>query len=186
MSTITRLNQIQRALTDQDIVFCYSGYLSEEALLNFGKTIRQSLELVQIDKKIARSVFAIFVEETQNIVRYSKAILPAEADDSEVLLRHGFIAVGTPEKDVYFVCCGNLVLKEDVQRLSRHLNHIATLDADGLKALYKQILKDAVPEGSKGAGVGFVDIARRANGALEYDFKDVDDTHAYFYLKAYA
>ncbi len=154
--------------------------------MSFGKTIRQSLELVQVDKKTARSVFAIFVEETQNIVRYSKAILPEDADDSEAVLRHGFIAVGSPEKDVYFVCCGNLILKDDVQRLSRHLKHIATLDSDGLKALYKEILKDAVPEGSKGAGVGFVDIARRANGAFEYDFKDVDDKHAYFYLKAYA
>ena len=38
------------------------------------------------------------------------------------------------------------------------------LDADGLKSLYKDILKDEVPEGSKGAGVGFVDIAFVARG----------------------
>lgn len=187
MATIEKIHSIRQALEQQNLFFCYSGYMTEEVLLSFGNTIRQKLELVKADRKVARAVFAIFVEETQNIVRYSKAVLPASAsnDDSDVILRHGFFAVGT-EGERYFICCGNLVLHADAARLKEHLEHIKGLDADGLKSLYKDILKNEVPEGSKGAGVGFVDIARRAKGEFEFDFIDVSEDHAYFYLKAYA
>lgn len=187
MASLAKIHEIQTALQSNDIAFCYSGYMTEDVLLSFGNTIRQKLELVQVDRKVARSVFAIFVEETQNVIRYSKAVLPdsPDLDDDDAVLRHGFLAVGK-EKERYYVCCGNLILQSDTARLKSHLDHIKSLGPDELKALYKGILKDEVPEGSKGAGVGFVDIARRANGAFEYDFHEIDDVHSFFYLKAYA
>lgn len=190
MDTFDSIHAIQSGLVGEEIFFFYSGYITEDLLLTVGNTIKKKLENVQADKKKSRAVFAIFVEETQNIIRYSKAVLHnqssmqegAETIDS---LRHGFLSIGK-EKGTYFVCCGNLVLNADVQRMEEHLQKIQALDADGLKAIYKETLKSGPPEGSKGAGIGFVDIARRAKGGFDFKFKDVDDTHKYFYLKAYA
>lgn len=187
MPTLAKMHQIQETITANDVIFCYSGYMTEDVLLSLGSTIRQKLEIVQADRQVARTVFAIFVEEMQNVIRYSKAVLPEvpEHDDSEAILRHGFLAVGK-EGERYFVCCGNMVLSNDVDRLRGHLDQIKKLDQTELKALYKEILKDEVPEGSKGAGVGFVDIARRAKGDFDYTFEPVNDDRAYFYLRAYA
>jgi len=161
--------------------------MTEDVLLSFGTTIRQKLELVQAERKTARAVFAIFVEETQNIIRYSRDVLPEvdEDDDESVVLRHGFLAVGKSEGR-YFVCCGNLILESDVERLQTQLSHIKSLDPDALNALYKDILRGDVPDGSKGAGVGFVDIARRAKGEFDFEFMPVKNGYSYFYLKAFA
>lgn len=191
ISTIDQIHEIQTGLAEQQIIFCYAGYMTEEVLLSVGSTIKQKLKLVQADRNASRAIFAIFIEEAQNVIRYSKAVLGDEAADPEddedgaVTLRHGFIAVGKTDGR-YFVCCSNLVQHDDVARLQRSLEHIQSLDADGLKALYKETLRNDPPEGSKGAGVGFVDIARRAKGGFDFSFKDVDDDHAYFYLRAYA
>ncbi|WP_211563249.1 SiaB family protein kinase [Magnetovibrio blakemorei] len=78
----------------------------------------------------------------------------------------------------YFVSCANLIAQNDVDRLSGSLSNIQHLAADGLKALYKETLKGDTPEGSKGAGVGFIDIARKASHGFEFDFANVDDNHS--------
>jgi len=184
MANLEKIHGIHDALGQEQIIFCYAGYITEDVLLSVGNTIKQKLEVVKADRNAARAIFAIFVEEAQNVIRYSKAVL-GDDDGEDTILRQGFLAVGKTEGR-YFVCCGNLVLQSDVERLENHLRHIQSLDAADLKALYKQTLREPPPEGSKGAGVGFVDIARRAKGGFEYLFKDVDDDHAYFYLSAYA
>jgi len=183
MTLIEEIHRLQDNLEAQGIIFCYSGYLTEEMLLGMGNTIKQKLALADADPKAARAVFAIYIEQAQNVIRYSSYVL-GDPDDDEASLRHGFLTIGKRNGD-YFVCCSNMVQQGDVDRLRSHLEHIQSLDKDGLKTLYRETLRGEIPEGSKGAGVGFVDIARRAKGGFEFGFKPIDDRHAYFSLKAF-
>jgi len=50
--------------------------------------------------------------------------------------------------------------------------------------LHKEQLRAAPEEGSKGAGLGIMEIARRASKPIEFDFTDVDGDYAFFTLKA--
>jgi hypothetical protein len=184
MTDLSQIHKIQESLNDEQIIFCYAGYITEDVLLSIGKTIRQKLEMAKAERNAARAIFAIFVEEAQNVIRYSQEVIGDENGEDGNELRRGFIAVGNGDGD-YYVCCGNLIQLDDVSRLEGHLQNIKSLDEDELKALYKQILRGDVPEGSKGAGVGFVDIARKAKGRFDYFFKDINDKHAYFYLIAH-
>jgi len=186
LDTIEKIHAVQAELSGENIFFFYSGYITEDLLLSVGNTIKRKLEFVQADRKASRAVFAVFVEEVQNIIRYSEGILQNQQDLGEDpdTLRHGFLSIGKQESG-YFVCCGNLVLNEDVERLEKHLKTLQEMDADALRSTYKESLKKAPPENSKGAGIGFIDIARRASGGFDFRFKDVDETHKFFYLKAY-
>jgi Family of unknown function (DUF6272) len=84
----------------------------------------------------------------------------------------------------FVVRAGNLVEKADVERLRHNLGQIRDADKDVLKAMYKETLKSEPEEGSKGAGVGFIEIARRASKPIEFDFADVDDRFSFFALEA--
>ena len=170
-------------LQQQGIVFCYSGYMTEQILTGIGDAVKRKMEVEDTDRKTARSVFSVFVEQVQNVIRYSAE---KEPDDPnlESDLRYGVLTVGRID-DKFFISCGNLVEQKDVDRLQSSLAHIQGLDQDGLKALYKETLRGETPEGSKGAGVGFIDIARRATQGIEFDFTKLDDGRSYFCLKAY-
>ncbi len=172
-------------LQERGIIFCYSGYMTEEVLSGIGSAMKKKLELEKTEKSVSRTLFSIFVEQVQNVIRYSAEKITGDNDNNESAreLRYGVLTVG--EKDgMYFVSCCNLILKSDVERLDASLNHINTLDKDGLKLLYKETLKGDTPEGSKGAGVGFIDIARRAR-EFKHDFMDIDSDYSYFCLIAY-
>ncbi|GAB6040871.1 SiaB family protein kinase [Endothiovibrio diazotrophicus] len=170
-------------LREQGVVFCYSGYFTEEILAGVGGAIRRKLELEAADRNTVKGLFSIFVEQVQNIIRYSAEREPPPGAAGESL-RYGVLTVGR-EGDRHFVSCANLIRRADVERLDRSLHRIRGLDHDALKALYKETLRGAVPEGSVGAGVGFIDIARRARRGFTHDFFTVDDETAYFCLKAY-
>ncbi|MBF0589864.1 MAG: hypothetical protein HQL53_12125 [Magnetococcales bacterium] len=180
--------EIRQALHDQGIVFCYSGYMTETILTGLGQAIKQKLTMEATDAKTIRGVFSVFVEQMQNVIRYSAEREPEPREEraatKESVLSYGLLTVGQ-EEGAYYVNCGNKIEIKDVARLDAQLSTIRDMDRLELKALYKQILKGEVPEGSKGAGVGFVDIARKATRPIEFDFIELDAQYAFFALKAY-
>jgi len=156
-------------------------------LSGVGEALKQKLTIDDADTKTLRSVFAIFVEQMQNIIRYSAEMQhpPPPASDANALkeIRYGILTIGKEGVD-YIVCAGNLVRQSDVERLRERLNRIRDMNKEQLKALYKEKLRADPEEGSKGAGLGFMEIARRATQPIEFDFIEVDQDHSFFALKA--
>ncbi|MBF0124966.1 MAG: hypothetical protein HQL60_06495 [Magnetococcales bacterium] len=182
MSLAQKHFQIRELLHDQGVIFCYSGFMTEGILSGIGQAIKHKMTLESADANAVRGVFSVFVEQMQNIIRYSAEREP-EAPPERSVLSYGTLAVGREGKH-FFVTCGNKVKRDDVPRLQEQLTVIQQLDHDSLKELHKQILKGEAPPGSKGAGVGFVDIARRASRPIEFDFVELDQHYAFFSLKA--
>src|SRR5262245_24904742 len=184
----SQLMDLRGMLHSQGVIFAYSGYVTEPVLSGVGEALKQKLTIDDADTKTLRSVFAVFVEQMQNIIRYSaeKAQQPlAPASDLSALmeLRYGILTIGREGHD-YVVCAGNLIERADVERLRTKLSRLRGMNKDELKAVYKEQLRAEPEAGSKGAGLGFMEIARRASKPIEFDFTDVDAKHAFFALKA--
>lgn len=171
---------LRNALDRQGITYCYSGYITEGVLLGIGNAIKSQLQMGDTDAKVAKAVFAVFVEQMQNVIRYSAEKIGNDGADE---LRYGILTVGFQDGHA-FVACGNLIEAGDADRLHAALTRIKAMDKEALKALWKEVLRGETPEGSKGAGVGFIDIARHARGGIEFDFRPVDGGRVFFTLKA--
>ena len=175
----------RNTLHDRGIIFVYSGYVTEPVLKGIGETLKQKLVLEEADTTTMRNVFAIFVEQMQNIIRYSAEKEPlGDGDDPDLALRYGVLAIGV-EEGRFFVTCGNKVHSEDVGSLSTRLGELQTLGKDDLKSLYKKKLRGPTEPTSKGAGLGFIEIARRSSQIIDFDFMGIDDAYSFFCLKAY-
>ena len=171
-------------MRNEGIMFCFSGYLTEEVLTGIGQALRRKLEADDTDFKTATGLFAIFIELVQNVIRYSTEVDASDQQQGIYDLRYGVLTVGR-DKDRYFVACGNMIEPKDSKRLEAELAHIHGLDRDGLKSLYKKTLKGDAPRGSAGAGVGFIDIARRAAKGFDFDFQEVGSGQTFFALRAF-
>lgn len=164
----------RKELEDRGIVFSYSGYLNEDILSGIGNALRSKMTIDRTEEKISRAVFSAFVEQVQNVIRYSaetssQASIGEVAGEEAVVLPYGLVAIGEYPDGQHFVTCCNMVLSSDTKKLSEQLESIRGLDRKELGALMRQQLRDGPPEGSKGAGVGFIAIAREAHGNWEYD-----------------
>lgn len=170
-------------LTRKGIIFSFSGYVSEGILFALGQALKQKMALEDTDANVTRRVFSVFVEQVQNIIRYSANRVEGEVGQ-KVELSSGMIVVGRDDTRFYVVC-GNVVDRSDLGMLNERLGALAAMDKDALKAHYRAKLKEPSEEQSKGASIGLIEIARRASEPLKFGFMDIDEDHAFFCLRAH-
>ncbi|MDV7338914.1 SiaB family protein kinase [Terasakiella sp. A23] len=178
------LKSLHDEMLQDGVNFCFTGFMSEEMILGVGQTLKKKFELEEMDKKTSRDLFSIFIEMSQNVVRYSAKNQAQDVDPITIDLRYGALSIG--EKDGHkFIACGNLICNEHASRLENNLNEIRKLDAAELKALFKEKLRNETPEYSKGAGVGMIEIARRARKGFDFSFEDANESKKFFTITAY-
>ena len=175
-----RLYDFYQTMRKDGIIFCFSGPISQPIVEGIGETIKQKMELEDAGMNTTQKVFAIFVEQMQNVLNYSAEKITDESiKDGE--MRLGVLIIGR-EVDRFYVLCGNKVQKEHVGFLRERLDAIRGMDKEQLKNLYREKRKAATGEG-KGGGLGFIDMARKAGEPIAYNFVDVDEDHSFFSIK---
>ncbi|RYH32542.1 MAG: hypothetical protein EON54_20845, partial [Alcaligenaceae bacterium] len=132
-----------------------------------------------------RKLFSCFVEMAQNIIHYSAdALTPSSQTDEE--LRHGAVCIRREMDGSFILLCANPVRAEVAEDLRGKLLRLRTMTLDEIKQAYRANLREQAPEGSKGAGMGLLTVARDARAPLDFDFEagELPDGQPTFYLKA--
>lgn len=164
------------------ILFCFSGPIDQSSIEGIGNTLRRNLDIDEAGSTTKISVFSIFVEQVQNVLNYSAEKL-TDSDELENELRIGIVVIGYEENGDYFIYCGNQVYNEDTARISNHIENIRNLNKDELKALYKERRRAQLEPGSKGAGLGLIEMARKSAKPFDYSFIKIDETFSFFSIK---
>jgi hypothetical protein len=171
----------KRTLDERGIIFSFSGYMSEGILYSLGDALRQKMALDDTDVTTVKKVFSVFVEQAQNIIRYSADKVSGNLGRS-IELSSGMVTIGS-ENERFFIVCANVVKADDVPKLRQRLEQLQHMDKDAIKAYYKEQLREAPDEKSRGATIGLIEIARRASEPIEFDFDRIDDENFFFCLK---
>jgi hypothetical protein len=178
-----RFYDCQQSLIEQGVVLSYTGYVTEGVLYSLGETLKQKMQLDDEDANVSKRVFSVFVEQVQNMIRYSAEHYERDGPP-KIALSGGMVTVGR-NGGKFFVMCGNDVADADVPLLRERLGRIAGMDKEQLKAYYREKLKEEPEAQSKGASIGLIEIARRAAEPLQFDFLPLSDGRSFFCLKAY-
>ena len=64
------------------------------------------------------------------------------------------------------------------------VNELNDKSADQLRALYREKLRQPPHEGSKGASIGLVEVARRTSAPLSCAVEDTNQGYSFFMIKA--
>lgn len=176
--TLNDFSHFKRTLAEYNLLFCYNGYFSQDIIVSLSQMIKEKLILQETKMGISQKVLYMFVEQAQNIVRYSDEKMV----DSDKEIRFGSLVVGM-ENEKFFIMCTNRIENTKVERFKERLNYIASLTTDELKALYKEKIRGEADEGSKGASIGFIEMARKASEPIEYKFVPLDEQMTCFYFK---
>ena len=168
-------------LHDQHILFCFSGPASQGLVEGVGEVLKQKMEQDAAGSEIVRRVFAVFVEQMQNVIYYS-ADRVTGPPEQEGEIRVGLVVVGR-EGEHFFVTTGNVMQAADAQGLADQIRRLQTMDKEQMKQHFKQQRRREAPSGSKGAGLGLIETARRASRPLEFELQETQDGRIFFSLK---
>lgn len=182
MTEALDLMDIRNRFHRSGLLICFAGPFHQGLIAEIGTVLKGYLKHNQMPPGAAQNIFAVFVEQAQNVRNYvvhkeqSGAPLPDEG--------RPIMVVGRQEDDgSYFLRAGNLVADGDAAGLIDRIDRLRTLDKAALKAFYKEeIRKPRDPHGGGGAGVGLVDMARRSSRPLGYSLGPAEDGYQFFSL----
>jgi hypothetical protein len=168
---------LHRTMMSQKLILVYQGDFTQETTKSILAMAERNIDSSGEDSSIKRKVFNVMVESLQNIVKHSDELVDGETRS------HAAIFLIGRESNRYTIMSGNPIRKANIPKLKQTLEKINGLDKDGLKELYKEIIKNTTISEKGGAGLGFVDMARKSGHKLEFEFPDMSAEYCFFSLK---
>jgi len=177
-----------KMLNDNKITLIYSGPLWSQGIGEIAGTLKKHLELNDIPIQTYHEVFSVFIEQMNNMLMYSAEKTKfIENDKNQFQTGFSESPKGTfilgKEGNAYFIQTGNVMKKDNIELIKKRINFLNSLDKTEVRKYYKEQMKtkDDNPE-SKGAGLGFIEIARRISSKIEYSFSDYEEGLTFFTL----
>jgi coenzyme F420-reducing hydrogenase delta subunit len=161
----------------------YSGPIWANGIDGMAELLTKRLEFDEMPLSASQSVFSIFVEQMNNVMMYSAEKERHMAGGRAREVSKGVFIMGV-QGDRYFVQSGNMVTDRNAEILKTRIDHLNTLDKKQLRRYYRQQMYADENSESGGAGIGLIEIARRAAGPIEYEFDPCGDGLQYFTMFA--
>lgn len=166
-----------KSMKAHEISLVYEGEITHQITKAFTTMAETNMLKEEESNSVQKKVFHVMVECLQNISKHADA--PGQEND--IFASRGLFMVSKGSNS-YNVTTGNIVENDKIEELTSMLDHINSLDKDGLKALHKEQMQKGTLSEKGGAGLGFIDIARKTGNKLEYHLLPVDGKTHFFVL----
>lgn len=175
------LYQLKNSLDDCGIFLSFSGPISQDLMVELGDILKKQMEMADAETSTILKVFSVLVEQSQNIIRHSAESIPEENNSDEKLM-FGSIAVGY-KGGKYFVLGGNKIKNCRIDDLKQRLTLLQNMTKDQLKDHYRKQRKKDGNEDTRGAGLGLIDLSRKASEPINFHFESIDEDFSFFSLR---
>jgi hypothetical protein len=175
-TTQTSLSHIfgfYKLLNEKDIMLVYCGEFSQDLnkiLLSFTE---RKFKAENVEDGTRRKIFNIMVEVLQNM---SKNRIEQLGDYKEIT---PIFMLGISNDD-YIMISSNMIRNDKISPLRNRIDQANSLDKEGLKLLYKDVRLNSTFSESAGAGIGIIDIARKSENKLVYNFQEINKDFSLF------
>lgn len=175
------LYQQYRQMTDNRILMSFKGVFAQPAIVEMATALRGKVAARTNQTMVMKRIFAIFVEMSQNILFYSAE---KEVDEEGKESGVGILIVSEMD-DRYCVSSGNLMLNGTVARIRERCETVSRMNKDELKVYYNEQRRLPRHAESKGAGLGLIDMARKSEFPIEFEFLPFNDETSFYMLSVY-
>lgn len=158
-----------RDLPTKEVNLMYVGDVTPAVTRNFTILTEESLLRQAESSPVQRKVFNVMVEALQNISRHAD-IVTGDPEES----RRGIIIISHSD-EAYSIVTGNLVRADKAEKLKARLDSINVMDRSQLSAAYREQITNGSINENGGAGLGFIDIAKKSGNKIDYRFISIED-----------
>lgn len=173
------INNFFQILHKDNQCFIYSGDFSDDITEKIISLSENNFKNNYSASKLSNKVSFLMAECFQNIIRHGNSEnIEKEIDNKFTgffITRH----IGTH----LFISSANIIHNIEVDNLKGKIEHVNNLNQSELKALYRNVLKNEDVSNKGGAGLGLIEMARKSDQSLGFDFEKVNDKFSYFFLQ---
>ncbi len=169
------VKQLFFLMQDHHLGYIYKGVFTQDVTDTILSLTENKLEKQEESSKLKKRVYHILVEALQNVTRH-------QVSDYKSDPQHDSLFLIQKMNNRYVITTGNITQTKNIPYLQTLIEKINTLTKDELKEYYKSVLEEGSISDKGGAGLGLIDIARKAGNKLIYKFVPLNGDLSYFYL----
>ncbi len=173
---MTDLYDLREFFDQQQIMVCFNGPINAALIEEIGRALRDYLNHQQEAPSAVADIFAVYIEMTQNIRHYARHHRDlANAGNAAIVVSR--------DNGHYVISAGNVIRGEDGEALMARVAELASLDAKELKSAFKVQLRKPREDLDGSAGLGLIDMARKASAPLSATVRQIDPDRSFFSLR---
>jgi hypothetical protein len=165
---------IRKMFNCQNILLCFNGPVTAPLIEEIGNAFRKHMEGLQESPSSVTDVFSVYIEMAQNIRRYAQA----QALESE----SATIVITRDASGSYAISASNVVRDQDGEVLHGRIAQLLQMDKDAMKAAFKTQLRQPRASLTGSAGLGLIDMARKATAPLQHSLQKIANGRSLFNL----
>lgn len=170
------LYDLREIFDRKQIMVCFNGPINAALIEEIGRALRDYLNHQQEAPSAVADIFAVYIEMTQNIRRYADQHPDLEGAANAAI-------VVSREDGRYVISAGNVVVPTDGRIFRQRVDELTALDRAELKALFKTQLRQPRETLNGSAGLGLIDMARKAARPLDVSLRDIDAGRSFLSLR---
>ena len=170
------IDDLRQLMALQNPIMEYNGVLNQDVILKILNELERLMNNFGERLRITRKAFNVVTECLQNIVRYGDHTNKHETLPAFIMDRR---------KDCYLIASGNLLSSKKVPQLKSKIDMINQMDRNSIQQAYKEIIRSNLKNKNReknSAGLGLIEMARKSEGYLLYDFKKYNAQYHYFLI----
>ena len=153
---------------DDNIIYEFAGKINESMMIAAANDIEKLLLESCFNKDKVKNVFELFVETAQNILNYSYRDSLVDTNSSETFCNYSLYCFTSDSTYVLESC--NLIETYQREIIEEKIETIKGLDHKALRKLVRQKSRSKEDSHAKGAGLGYIMMARKSCAPMEVEF----------------
>ena len=176
---LTEVYDFFKRMEDEKIILSFKGELSPELLTSILHVLERKIQEIDFAPLKRKRIFNVLVECFQNLYHHIDSVKLGENPDD---VEKSALIIVKYIGEKFIVRTGNYIYNTDISELENKLKNVNELNTEELKSLYQSKLKNQARSIKGTAGLGFIDIARKSRGKLDYEFLEIDSKSSFFCL----
>jgi len=158
---------------DENPIYEFSPTINEASIVASASEIERILKSNHVNPAKLQDIYEITIELMQNILNYSYGHSTSEDNKKQAT---GKISLSYWSKeDVYIISTTNLIALNTQDKIKSKIAEVAGLDNKALRKLTREKMRHRDDKHERGAGLGFIVMARKSSKPIEYNIKAIDE-----------
>lgn len=175
-NSIDFVNNIHTDMKNNKLILVFEGEFSQEVTKTVLTMAEKNMDNQGADSSLKKKVFNVMMESLQNICKHQSVELDEKGEVSAIFM------IGKNSDGEYFIISGNMINDDHISEVVERIDLVNSKDALELKKMYKDRMRSGSISDVGGAGLGFIDMARKSGNKLIYEFRPVRESCSFYTL----
>lgn len=175
---VSDISDFYKSLKNDKTIISYIGELSGEEISALMQDLEDVLVKLNEQTKVRKKLYNVMIEVLQNLFHHADDLNSHKGGKSP-----NAICIVDNYPDQCRVTTANYINNDKIESFNDKLDMINLLTKEELKDYYLKVLNNGEKSSKDGAGLGMIEIARKIDDKLYFEFIPLDNNYSLFVLK---